>query len=86
MTPFLSFVRATVQSIRDLAPIVAVIALFQLVVIGQPLPDWLALLAGTAVIVAGLSFFIFGLEMGLFPLGESMAYAFVHKGSLLALL
>jgi hypothetical protein len=86
LTPFLSFVRATLQSIRDLAPIVAVIAVFQLVVIGEPLPDWLGLLAGTAVIVAGLSFFIFGLEMGLFPLGESMAYAFVRKGSLLALL
>ena len=42
-------------------------------VIGEPLPDWLGLLAGTAVIVAGLSFFIFGLEMALFPLGESMA-------------
>jgi len=84
--PFFTFVRATLQSVRDLVPIIAVIALFQLLVIGQPLPDWLGLLAGTAVIVAGLSFFIFGLEMGLFPLGESMAHAFVRKGSLFALL
>ncbi|HSS62820.1 MAG TPA: DUF1538 family protein, partial [Gammaproteobacteria bacterium] len=86
MKPFFAFVRATLQSVRDLAPIIVVIGLFQLVVIEQPLPDWLGLLAGTAVIVAGLSFFIFGLEMGLFPLGESMAHAFVRKGSLVALL
>lgn len=86
MKPFLAFLLATVQSVRDLAPIIVVIGLFQLVVIEQPRPDWLGLLAGTAVIVAGLSFFIFGLEMGLFPLGESMANAFVRKGSLVALL
>jgi len=86
LKPFLAFLRATLQSVRDLAPIIIVIALFQLVVIDQPLPNWLGLLAGTAIIVAGLSFFLFGLEMGLFPLGESMAYAFVRKGSLIALL
>ncbi len=86
MKSFLAFIRATLQSARDLAPIVVVIALFQLLVVGQPLPDLLALLAGTAVIIAGLSFFVFGLEMGLFPLGESMAYAFARKGSLVALL
>ncbi len=86
LQPFFAFVRATLQSVRDLAPIVAVIALFQLLVIGEPLPDWLGLLVGTLVIIAGLSFFIFGLQMGLFPLGESMAHAFVRKGSLIALL
>ncbi len=86
MKPFLAFLRATLKSVRDLAPIIVVIGLFQLVVIDQPLPNWLGLLAGTAVIVVGLSFFIFGLEMGLFPLGESMAHAFVRKGSLIALL
>lgn len=86
MKPFLAFIGATLQSVRDLAPIIIVIGLFQLLVIEQPLPNWLGLLAGTAIIVAGLSFFVFGLEMGLFPLGESMAHAFVRKGSLIALI
>lgn len=31
--------------------------------------------------ILGLTFFIFGLEMGLFPIGESMAQAFARKGS-----
>jgi uncharacterized membrane protein (DUF2068 family) len=32
-------------------------------------------------VVMGLSLFVKGLEMGLFPIGESMAYAFARKGS-----
>jgi hypothetical protein len=41
-----------------------------------------ALFAGLGFTVLGLTFFIYGLEMGLFPLGESMAYDFARKGSL----
>jgi hypothetical protein len=37
-------------------------------------------------VVLGLTFFIHGLEQGLFPIGESMAYAFARKGSLFWLL
>jgi hypothetical protein len=36
--------------------------------------------------VLGLTFFIHGLEQGLFPIGESMAQAFARKGSLFWLL
>lgn len=38
------------------------------------------------LVVFGLTFFIFGLEMGLFPIGESMAQAFARKGSVFWLL
>jgi hypothetical protein len=34
----------------------------------------------------GLTLFVQGLEMGLFPIGETMAYAFARKGSLFWLL
>jgi hypothetical protein len=34
----------------------------------------------------GLTFFIYGLEMGLFPIGEDMAHAFARKGSVFWLL
>jgi hypothetical protein len=37
-------------------------------------------------VVFGLTFFIFGLEMGLFPIGETMAQAFARKGSVFWLL
>jgi len=69
------------SSARDLAPIIAVIVFFQLVVIGQPLPNVGQLLIGVLFVLLGLTFFIHGLEQGLFPIGESMAHAFARKGS-----
>lgn len=62
-------------------PIVVVIAFFQLAILQQPLPDIARLIGGLCLVVVGLSLFVRGLEMGLFPLGESMAYAFARKGS-----
>ncbi|MCP1727564.1 hypothetical protein J2T60_001564 [Natronospira proteinivora] len=69
------------SSTRDLLPIVAVVAFFQLIVIGSPLPDLLALLQGMLFVIIGLTLFVHGLETGLFPIGESMAKAFASKGS-----
>ncbi len=77
----LALARSMMGSLRDLAPIILVIAFFQLVVLQQPLPDLIGLLTGVLFVVLGLTFFIYGLEMGLFPIGESMAHAFARKGS-----
>lgn len=78
--------RALLDSIRDLLPIVGVIAFFQLLVFQQPIPDLLGLLSGTLQVVIGLTLFVHGLKMGLFPIGESMAHDFAKKGSLIWLL
>ena len=69
-------------SLRDLLPIVAVILFFQFAVLQQPLPNVGQLLLGVLFVVLGLTFFIHGLEQGLFPIGESMATAFARKGSI----
>lgn len=69
-------------SLRDLLPIVLVIIFFQFFVLRQPLPDVGQLLLGVLFVILGLTFFIHGLEQGLFPIGESMAHAFASKGSL----
>jgi len=82
----LHFLRSLVESIRDLAPIVAVVAFFQLVVLGQPIPNLMQLLTGTLLVVLGLTLFVHGLKIGLFPIGETMAHAFARKGSLLWIL
>jgi len=74
------------QSAQDLAPIVLVIGFFQLVVLQQPIPNMGEIMVGTLLVVVGLTLFVRGLEMGLFPIGESMAYDFSRKGSLLWLL
>lgn len=73
-------------SIRDLAPIIAVILFFQLAIIQQPLPNVAQVLIGVLFVLLGLTFFIHGLEQGLFPIGESMAHAFAKKGSVFWLL
>ncbi len=84
--PLLQFVRTTANSARDLAPIAIVIALFQIFVLQQPIPDVAEIIVGSVFVVVGLTFFIYGLEMGLFPIGESMAFAFARKGNVMWLL
>ena len=80
------FARLLGGSMRDLAPIVLVIAVFQIAVLQQPFPELNRTLAGLALVLVGLALFIQGLDSALFPLGESMADAFARKGNLAALL
>ncbi|CAH8192586.1 DUF1538 domain-containing protein [Vibrio aestuarianus] len=86
MDSMVALLKAMIGSLRDLLPIVAVIVFFQLIVLQEPLPNWLPIIVGLVLVVLGLTFFIFGLEMGLFPIGESMAQAFARKGSVAWLL
>ncbi len=81
-----SFWRDVLGSVRDLAPIVLVIAFFQTLVLPQPLPGLAALAGGALLVVAGLTFFIYGLKLALFPIGERLAYELAQKGSLFWLL
>ena len=79
----LQIFRPFIDSFRDLLPIILVIGFFQLFVLQQPIPNLGKLITGVVLVVIGLTLFIRGLEMGLFPIGESMAYAFARKGSAL---
>ena len=78
--------KALLGACRDLAPIVLVIAVFQLLVLRQPFPEFASILIGLALVVVGLAFFVVGLDIGLFPLGEALAEEFARKGSLFWLL
>jgi hypothetical protein len=71
---------------RDLAPIVGVIVIFQVLVLRQPFPELLSVLSGLVLVIIGLAFFVLGLDIGLFPLGETLAEEFARKGSLFWLL
>ena len=81
-----ALVRRFAGALRDLAPIIVVIAFFQIAVLQQPFPNLAGVALGLVCVVAGLALFIQGLELGLFPLGEAIAHAFVNKGSAVALL
>ena len=67
---------------KDLIPIIVVVVFFQNVVIRQPFPQIGEVIFGILIVIIGLMLFIEGLEIGLFPIGETMAYALAKKGSL----
>ena len=74
--------RDTVNSLRDLTPIIVVIGVFQVFVVRQPVEGLLTLVGGGLLVLAGLTFFIFGLRLALFPVGEEVAHSLARKGSL----
>ena len=80
------FSLSLLESARDLAAIIVVVVIFQLGVLRQPVPNILELLGGTLMVMIGLSLFVEGLKLGLFPIGENMAYDFARKGSVFWLL
>ena len=69
------------SSLRDLLPIVLVIAVFQIFVFEKSATSLLSMASGALLVVLGLTFFIFGLRLALFPIGESLANAMARKGS-----
>jgi len=68
-------------SMRNLLPIVLVISVFQLLVIQEPVSGLVSLTVGGMLVAAGLTFFIFGLRLALFPIGEGLAHSLAKKGS-----
>ena len=80
------FFKQLLGSFLGLVPIIAVILIFQIFIIQQPILNVARLMMGAFFVILGLTLFIQGIELSLFPLGESMAYAFARKGSLFWLL
>lgn len=77
---------AVASGARDLAPIVGVVAVFQLLVLGEPFADLGGTLLGLGAVLAGLTLFVQGLKLALFPIGEGIAFEFARRGSLPLLL
>jgi hypothetical protein len=73
----------SLRTLRDLAPVVLVIVLFQASVADQPLAQLLPLVEGAALVAGGIMLLVYGLEIALFPLGEALAYALAQKGKVL---
>jgi len=67
--------------IKDVVPILAIIAFFQYAVLKKPIKDLKNVIIGFALVILGLYAFILGLEMGLFSLGETMAYQLTRGDS-----
>ena len=65
--------QAFTSTILDVLPIAAVLLVFQVLVLRQPIPNLPRVLIGVFYVIVGLSLFLVGLEEALFPLGKSMA-------------
>lgn len=85
-TELIAMGRLVIGTLRDLAPIVLVVAFFEIVVLQQQVDNLGTIAIGLMFVMLGLAIFIRGLEMALFPLGETLAAAFAKKGSLIWLM
>jgi nitrogen regulatory protein PII len=64
------------ESLRDVLPVVAVFAVFQFFVIGTVPENLQSIGIGLLFVVLGLAIFLEGLEIGIFPIGQSIANDF----------
>jgi len=60
-------------TIRDVTPIVLLIAIFQIFIIKKTIPNLKKVVFGVVLVILGLALFLMGLEQALFPVGELMA-------------
>ncbi len=67
--------------ITDILPILIVIFFFQYAIINKALPNLPKISLGIVLVILGLYAFIVGLQMGLFPIGESMAKQLTEQGN-----
>lgn len=63
-----------------------VIGLFQTLLFRQGIDNAGQIFVGLLLVVVGLTLFVLGLEVGLFPLGQRMAHDFARKGNVALLL
>lgn len=67
------FLDTLLSTVRDVVPIASIIFGFQLAVLRRPVSNLKKVLLGFVYVIFGLALFLLGLEMALFPLGETMA-------------
>ena len=68
--------------VRDALPVIVVIITFYLGVLRKPIEDFGSRAAGFGLVILGLYFFVIGLEMGLFPVGETLAGELARSNNL----
>jgi hypothetical protein len=70
------------ESVYNILPILIIIAGFQLFVF-QSVPDeFFSIAFGFTIVIVGVAFFLVGLELGVFPLGNSLSNEFLEKRSI----
>lgn len=73
MAWLVTFAETLVSMLRDVLPIAAILIGFQVLVLKKPIPNPGRVATGLVFVLLGLTLFLQGLEMALFPLGRLMA-------------
>lgn len=79
---FWGYVQTFLQSVRDVAPVIIVILVFYWAILKKPIHDFWKRMGGFGLVVLGLYAFVIGLELGLFPVGESLAIELANSNNL----
>ncbi len=69
----LGMLRDLLVMFRDVLPIIAVVLIFQYLVIRKHVAHVHKVMGGFVLVIVGLYAFVVGLKLGLFPIGQSMA-------------
>jgi hypothetical protein len=70
------------STLRDIFPIAVVLTVFQFFILKRPVPNPHQVLLGFLYVVIGLTLFLLGLELALFPVGRTMASQFTDPAFL----
>jgi nitrogen regulatory protein PII len=70
----LAILKSLLSITFDVIPILGVILFFQYIILKKPIDNLKEVVIGFGLVILGLDAFVVGLEMGLFSLGETMAY------------
>lgn len=73
MELFLNPIMLLIATAKDVLPILALLVVFQTVVLKRPLPRPGRIIFGFALVLIGMACFLGGLDLALFPIGRSMA-------------
>lgn len=74
------------EQVKAVWLIVVYLVLFQTLVLGMPIADASIITLGMALVIAGLTFFMEGLLLGLMPLGEVVGVKLPQKANLVVIL
>ena len=74
--------KKTMEQVKSVWFIIFYLVLFQVLVLNIPIVYSLTIAAGVALVIAGLTFFMEGLELGLMPFGEIIGAVLPRKSKL----
>ena len=81
-----AFGQSLLHALKNLLPIVVVVAFFQLLVLQQAPENTLSMAIGLLIVAVGVALFLQGLELSIFPVGKSLSNQFAKRGSVPILL